>query len=312
MRAFEPALPLGVAYSGGADSTALLLACVRKWPGQVQAIHVNHGLQAAAAEFESHCQSACRQWGVPLHVVRVEAHGAPGQSPEEAARIARYKALTSFASGDYPGHRIQSIAIAQHADDQVETMLLALGRGAGLAGLSGMPAHWRRSGIDFYRPFLQVAGADLRRWLLEKAVSCVSDPTNTDIRYTRNHIRAEVLPALDRVFPQFRDTFTRSAHHAVEAQSLMDEVAAEDWVKVAQTASGLPQIRGLQALSEARQSNVLRHWLKRDYGVIPSAAQLQELRKQLRACTTRGHNIHLKVGVGFLERSGATLQWQPQ
>jgi tRNA(Ile)-lysidine synthase len=311
MRAFEPALPLGVAYSGGADSTALLVACVRKWPGQVQAIHVNHGLQAAAAEFESHCQAACLRLGVPLHVANVDAQGGPGQSPEDAARIARYKALSSFASDECNGVRIQSIAIAQHADDQVESILLALGRGAGLAGLSGMPARWRRSGMDFHRPFLHVAGAELRRWLQANAVPFVSDPTNVDTRYTRNHIRAKVLPALQAVFPQFRDTFNRSACHAAQAQSLMEEVAAEDWLMVVHAASGLPQIRGLQALSGARQSNVLRHWLKKDYGVIPSAAQLQELRKQLQACTTRGHKIHLKVGAGFLGRSGATLRWQP-
>src|SRR5512145_1945692 len=90
---FQPGLPLAVAYSGGADSTALLLACAERWPGQVSAIHIHHGLQAAADGFELHCRDFCARLGVPLQVLRVDARHAPGQSPEEAARSARYAAL---------------------------------------------------------------------------------------------------------------------------------------------------------------------------------------------------------------------------
>ena len=311
MRAFEPALPLGVAYSGGADSTALLLACARKWPGQVVALHVNHGLQTAAAAFEAHCEATCKRLSIPLHIAPVAAHPRAGQSPEDAARIARYKAFEALAHVECAGVAIKSIAIAQHADDQVETVLLALSRGAGLAGLSGMPSHWRRAGIDFYRPLLQVAGGTLRTWLSENGESFVDDPTNTDTRYTRNHIRAKVLPALEDVFPPFRDTFARSARHAVEAQSLLEELAAEDWDVVLHVPTGMPMIKPLQTLSPARQSNVLRFWLKRTHGVIPNAAQLQELRRQVQACTTRGHKMHIKVGEGFVERRGLTLVWSP-
>ena len=97
MRAFAPALPLAVGLSGGADSTALLLACARRWPGQVQAIHVHHGLQAAADGFEQHCTALCRSLDVPLTVRRLDARHAPGRSPEDAARQARYKAFESVA-----------------------------------------------------------------------------------------------------------------------------------------------------------------------------------------------------------------------
>lgn len=310
MRAFEPALPLGVAYSGGADSSALLVACARQWPGQVVAIHVNHGLQAAAADFEAHCRSVCSRLGIPLHVEAVHAHAVPGQSPEDAARIARYKAFDALAQMECAGVAIKSIAIAQHADDQVETVLLALGRGAGLAGLSGMPAQWQRGNVHFFRPLLQVAGDALKQWLVANNEPWVSDPTNADHRYTRNHIRSELLPALQRVFPQFLETFARSARHAAEAEALLAEMADEDWRAVEREATGRPDIRSLQALSPARQSNVLRRWLKLGHGVIPQASQLLELRKQVQACTTRGHRIHLKVGNGFVTRRGATLEWQ--
>src|SRR6218665_2255785 len=137
---FQPGLPLAVAYSGGADSTALLLACTEKWPGQVRAIHIHHGLQAAADGFEQHSRDFCAQLAVPLQVLRVDARHASGQSPEEAARSARYAALRRVAESVQPP--LRHIALAQHVDDQVETLMLALSRGAGLPGLSAMPTQW--------------------------------------------------------------------------------------------------------------------------------------------------------------------------
>ncbi|HEY9208889.1 MAG TPA: tRNA lysidine(34) synthetase TilS, partial [Acidovorax sp.] len=144
MAAFSPALPLAVGLSGGADSTALLLACAQKWPGQVQAIHVHHGLQAAADDFEQHCRALCKRLQVPLTVQRIDARHAPGESPEDAARRERYKAFEAVAHASKSQNAIHSIALAQHADDQAETLLLALSRGAGVAGLAAMPADWER------------------------------------------------------------------------------------------------------------------------------------------------------------------------
>ena len=305
MRDFSPGLPLAVAYSGGADSTALLLACAEKWPGRVCAIHVHHGLQAAADGFERHCHDFCAQLGLPLHVCRVDARHAPGQSPEDAARRARYEAFRQLVQAGSVQPAIQDIAIAQQADDQVETMLLALSRGAGLPGLSAMPAQWQRDGIRYHRPLLGVAGPQLRDWLRARGVAWVSDPTNADEQFTRNRIRARLLPALEAAFPQFRDTFARSAAHAAQAQALLDEIAAQDLAQAGMP----PAIARLQALSRARQANVLRHWLRTGHNAVPSAAQLQELLDQVEACTTRGHHIRLKVGTGFVEREGAVLNW---
>lgn len=300
---FQPGLPLAVAYSGGADSTALLLACAERWPGQVSAIHIHHGLQAAADGFELHCRELCARLGVPLQVQGVDARHAPGQSPEEAARSARYQALRRCAEAADPP--IRHIALAQHADDQVETLLLALSRGAGLPGLSAMPAQWERDGIRYYRPLLEVSGDQLRQGLRERGASWIEDPTNADEQYTRNRIRARLLPALEAAFPQFRDTFARSAAHAAQAQRLLDQVAAEDLARV-----GLPpQIGQLRELSRERQANVLRHWLRSAHATAPSAAQLEELLDQLAACTTRGHGIRLKVGAGYVERQGQALTW---
>lgn len=305
MQGFAPALPLAVGLSGGADSTALLLACARRWPGQVQAIHVHHGLQAAADGFEQHCTDLCHGLGVPLWVQRLDARHAPGQSPEDAARQARYKAFEAVALASKAQVAIQSIAFAQHADDQVETLLLALSRGAGVAGLAAMPARWEHADVEWHRPLLKVAGADVRTWLRVQGQNWVEDPTNTDERYTRNRIRAQLLPVLEAAFPAFRDTFARSASNAAQAAELLEELAQQDLMQI----GAPPQITALQSLSRSRQANVLRHWLRNTHHTTPAAAQLSELLDQVAACTTRGHRIHIKVGRGFVVRAGLHLDW---
>lgn len=305
MRAFAPELPLAVAYSGGADSTALLLACVQKWPGHISAVHVHHGLQAAADDFVLHCQSLCSRLKVPLVVQKVDARHQPGDSPEAAARHARYKAFEVLAHTGWAQSAINSIAIAHHADDQIETLLLALSRGAGLAGLSAMPQNWTRAGIRYHRPWLQVSSADIRLWLAGQGVAFIDDPSNADENFTRNRIRARLLPAWQHCFSHFRDTLARSAAHAAQAQVLLLEVAVQDLAQVGMP----PAIRALQALSQARLANVLRHWLQSAHQATPSAAQLGELMRQISACQTRGHKLHLKVANGFCVRNGNNLHW---
>lgn len=306
MAAFEPAhWPLAVGFSGGADSTALMAACAARRPGEVVAFHVHHGLQAAADDFERHCRDVCERLAVPLRVHRVDARHARGDSPEDAARRARYGAFAEMARMSEGRASIKSIALGHHADDQIETLLLALSRGAGLPGLAAMPARAERSGLEIYRPLLAVPGADIREWLAGRGLPWIEDPTNGDARYTRNRIRAVVLPALAQAFPQFRATFARSIGHAAQAQELLDEFAAQDL----ETVGNPPRIATLQTLSHARQANVLRHWLMKAHGCAPSAAQLDQLLSQVRACTTRGHRIHLKVAAGFIERQGDFLHW---
>lgn len=302
---FAPTLPLAIGLSGGADSTALAVACARRWPGQVQAIHVHHGLQAAADGFARHCEALCSMLGVPLTVCRVDATAAPGQSPEDAARTARYEAFDAVVLAAKGFIAIKSIALAQHADDQAETLLLALSRGAGVAGLAAMPARWERSGVAWHRPLLQVPGTDVRRWLREQGIAWVEDPTNSDTRFTRNRIRAQLLPAIEAVFPAFRETFARTASNAWQATELLAEVAQSDLVQVGTP----PALQALRQLSRARQANMLRHWLRQHHATTPSAAQLSELLDQIAACATRGHHIRIKVGAGMVLRSGLHIDW---
>lgn len=293
---------LGVAFSGGADSTALLLAAVKRWPGHVTALHVNHGMQAAAIDFERHCQAFCCERAIPLRVARLQVHAASGESPEDAARKARYAAVLGMCTDV----SIKNVALAQHADDQVETLLLALSRGAGLPGLAAMPERFERTGVVFFRPILDVSGTVLRQWLALEQIPHVIDPSNADESYTRNKIRHQLLPVVERAFPAFRLTMARSARHAAQAQVLLVQLATEDAL-----CTGLPpKIKLLQTLSMERQANLLRYWLFHDYQSVPSASQLNELLKQVAACITRGHRIHLKVASGVVERIGPVLAYK--
>lgn len=297
----EAAPPLGVAFSGGADSTCLLHAAVRRWPGKVHALHVNHGLQEAARDFESHAAHVAKVLDVPFHVLRPHARAAPGESPEDAARRARYAALAE--RGLELG--LRAILLGQHADDQVETMLLALSRGAGLPGLAAMAPRFERHGMRFERPWLAVPGQAIRDALAERGIGFIEDPTNRDVAFTRNRIRLQLLPALDAAFPQFRETFARSARHAAQAQRLLQSIAEADLAAM----EGLPDIAALQALDADRQANVLRHWLRSAHGESASAAQMAELLSQVQSCTTRGHGLRIKVGRGFVVREGPRLQF---
>jgi tRNA(Ile)-lysidine synthase len=292
-----------VAYSGGADSTALLHETQKKYPNRTIAFHVHHGLQVAADDFVRHCQAFCDALQVPLHVAYVNAKHAAGESPEDAGRAARYKALIELANQYGVVESGGKVLLAQHADDQVETMFLALSRGAGLGGLSAMPASFVRGGVQFERPMLSFSAAEIRAKLKADSVSFIEDPTNKDKAFTRNKIRLDLLPVLEAAFPQYRETFLRSINHIAQANDLLVSLAGIDL----QAIDTPPNIKKLQTLATNRQVNALRFWLRSEHGVVPSTAQLDELLKQIAACQTRGHSIRLKVASGFVERVGECL-----
>lgn len=299
----SPKATVGVAFSAGADSTALLLAAVVHWPGRVVAFHVHHGLQAAADDFEQQARSTCAALGVALRVARVDAACSQGESPEDAARRARYAALAEMALAS----NAVCVLLGQHADDQAETVLIALSRGTGLPGLSAMGEFFTRHGVAFGRPLLGVAAQDLRAAMVAQGQAFVDDPSNRDQRFTRNRVRARLLPAWADTFPGFREALARTARHAAQAQSLLDDLADIDMRSVGEP----PQISSLQALRRERQANVLRHWLKRTAQVAASEAQMLELLDQIDACRTRGHRIRIKVANGHVQRCGSGLVFTP-
>jgi tRNA(Ile)-lysidine synthase len=309
---------VAVAFSGGADSTCLLfeearlrLALMTTGPegrdGSVlHALHVNHGLQEAADGFEAHV----REVGAALHlqlrtqvsVRRVQVDLPKGASMEAQARASRYDALADMAKELGVG----TVLLAQHADDQVESMLLAMGRGGGVAGIAGMAPSFDHQGVHFARPLLSVSGAAIREWISSHGIPVIQDPTNQDERHPRNRIRRWVLPALEVALPQFRTTFARSAQLAAQAQATIDEVAAADLAHVGVP----PSIRHLLALGPRRQAEALRHWLRRDHHTTPTQAQLLELINLLSHCRTPAHGIHVRVGRGHVHRHGEHIEFK--
>jgi len=183
--------PMAVAYSAGADSTALLLAARDHWPGAVVALHVHHGLQDAADRFESVARATCKGLGIPLHCAHVNARHQAGQSPEDAARQHRYAALADLAKTASVG----TVLLAQHADDQAETVLLGLGRGSGPRAIGGMrPVNGR-----LHRPFLALRRTETERICALHDLAWWDDPHNTDPAYRRVRVRRELLPLMEDV-----------------------------------------------------------------------------------------------------------------
>ncbi|RJG10147.1 tRNA lysidine(34) synthetase TilS [Pseudomonas cavernicola] len=252
-----------IAFSGGLDSTVLLHLLARLAKREalppLSAIHIHHGLQAAADAWPQHCQKVCADLGVPLQVRHVQV--ATSASLERAAREARYAAfIESLADAEV-------LLTAQHRDDQAETLLFRLLRGAGVRGLAGMPNSRPLGRGWLLRPLLECSRAELEAYAHEQGLSWVEDPSNHDTQFSRNYLRHQVLPQLTAHWPQAVVTLARSAAHLREAQGLLDELAELD-LAGAQTPSAFPwlplpslALEPLLALSAARQRNALRHWL---------------------------------------------------
>ncbi|MBV4504993.1 tRNA lysidine(34) synthetase TilS [Pseudomonas sp. BW13M1] len=252
-----------VAFSGGLDSTVLLhqLAEYARHHSTppLRAIHVHHGLQAAADAWPDHCRAVCAALGVDLDVISVQV--APGASLEQAARNARYGAFEKrLGAGEV-------LFTGQHRDDQAETLLFRLLRGAGLRGLSAMPQQRPLGQGRLVRPLLGLSRQQLQAYADRHGLVWVDDPSNSDTTFARNFLRGEVLPMLRQRWPQAEANLARSAEHLGEALGLLDELAASDLASACDNAP-LPwleldslRFEALTALSLARQRNALQFWL---------------------------------------------------
>ncbi|QXI44423.1 tRNA lysidine(34) synthetase TilS [Pseudomonas wayambapalatensis] len=252
-----------IAFSGGLDSTVLLhlLASHARQHDSppVRALHIHHGLQAAADAWPDHCRHVCDSLGIALDVIHVEVPS--GASLEQAARTARYAA---FAEVLQPG---EVLFTGQHRDDQAETLLFRLLRGAGLRGLAAMPASRPLGQGRLVRPLLDLTRDQLQRYAQASGLRWIEDPSNTDTRFARNFLRADVFPLLRQRWPQASQSLARSAAHLGEALALLDELAATD-IAAASPGAIAPwqcldslDLGVLAALSPARQRNALQYWL---------------------------------------------------
>jgi tRNA(Ile)-lysidine synthase len=272
---------IAIAYSGGVDSTVLLDAAVRVGgAARCIAFHIHHGLSPNADDWLAHSETFAREWGVEFASLRVDMQRAAGVSIEAAARDARYRALDALCAQ----HRVHVLWLAQHADDQAETVLLQLLRGAGLAGLAAMAPEYLPSGasVTRVRPLLHLLRAQLERYAHARNLRWIDDESNADTRYARNALRHDVLPALAVHFPGFRDALARTAAHAASAQRLLDELARIDLQAVRSDEEGALSRDALLALDDDRAANVLRYWMRTLGFPAASTARLTDALRQLR------------------------------
>jgi tRNA(Ile)-lysidine synthase len=259
-----------VAFSGGVDSTALLHALValrRRQRFGLRALHVDHRLQAASAGWARAAAALARRWRVPLEVVPVRV--AAGGSPEAAARAARYAALAARLA---PAELLLS---AHNQDDQLETVLLQLLRGAGPAGLAAMPERAPFAAGELLRPLLMVPRALLQAYLERAGIAWQEDPSNADERYDRNYLRRRVVPLLRARWPAVAATVSRSARHVAEAQQLV--TAATDRALDAALDGGALKLTALRRLGPAGRRALLRRWIARRGCPAPEQRRLEEL-----------------------------------
>ncbi|MCW9013931.1 MAG: tRNA lysidine(34) synthetase TilS [Gammaproteobacteria bacterium] len=306
-----------LAYSGGVDSQVLLhlLAQLRL---DVRAVYIDHGLQAESADWAMHCEQSCQALNISFQSISVNAQAEKRQSPEAAARTARYAALRSFISSN------DCLLTAQHKDDQAETCLLQLFRGSGAAGLAAMPVVAPFGDGLHCRPLLEFSREQILAYAAAHDLQWVDDPSNEDDKYDRNYLRHQVIPGLKQRWPGLDKTLYRAASQQAENKHLLDELASEDLQKLSSTDESL-SMEELSHLSESRLRNVIRYWLRISGLPVPSREVMQQIMLQmfqgdsdaqpiigwaeveLRRYQGRIYALKLKA-----HNAGQCLDWNPQ
>ena len=268
-----------IGYSGGLDSHVLLHLCARlrenDFRFRFHALHIHHGLHAQADTWNIHCLRVCENLHIPLHSLRVQPQIKSGDSPEESARTARYHAFSQALSDNHV------LLLAHHRNDQAETILLQLLRGAGLAGLSGMPEKAAFARGHILRPLLDLSRNAILDYARHHSLHWIEDPSNQDRSYDRNYLRHQVMPIVAARWPEFGKTLRRSGHHCAEAQELLEQIADADYQTLKHPQHDTLSIKGLSQLETKRQRLVLRHWIRRSGYRMPAAVVLERVLREL-------------------------------
>ncbi len=279
LKKFPPTQHYWVAYSGGCDSHVLLhaLAALREQLAalNISALHINHGLSDEADDWAAHCEKVAADLDVDFKVVAVDAMGEAGESPEAAARQARYHIFENIMD------EADGLLLAHHEDDQAETLLLQLFRGAGVRGLAAMPRHVAFGRGWLARPLLGLTRQQLRDYAQATGLRWIEDPSNQSLAFDRNFLRQNIIPDLLPRWPALAQTLSRAADHQASASTLLDELAADDLATLTGSRSGCLSIAGLGLLSRTRQDNVLRYWIHQRGVSLPATVQLQRIHDEL-------------------------------
>lgn len=298
---------LVVAFSGGLDSTVLLHQLVR-WRAahpqtRLRALHVHHGLSPNADGWAAHCMALCDAWQLRGEVLRVQID-ARDEGIEGAARAARYQVLTAALAPE------EWLLTAQHLDDQCETLLLALKRGSGPAGLAAMPVRREQHGRVLLRPLLGQTRQQLEAYAQQHQLCWIEDESNQDTRYDRNFLRQRLLPELQARWPRFAEACARSAALCGEQEQLLDELLAEQLDGLMQPDGSL-LFPPLLQMSEARANALLRRWIARQGAPMVSRAALSRLRQEVMLSREDAQPC-LRFGDAEVRRYRDRLYWLPR
>jgi tRNA(Ile)-lysidine synthase len=277
--AATPPAALCVAFSGGPDSSALLHALAHLPQARtrgLRALHVDHGLHADSAAWAEHCRRFCATLALPCEVLRVHVDPASGTGLEATARDARYAA---FAAHLHEGERL---VLAHHRDDQVETVLLKLLRGAGPDALGAMHALRTLGRGQLWRPLLGLPRAQLRAYVEQHGLAFIEDPSNADMRLSRNYLRHEILPRLQAHWPQATDSILHSAALSRAAADALRTQWLDALERLRDPVTDSLHAQAWLDLPPALRDPLLDHWLHGRSLIAPTTAQRRQVERQLR------------------------------
>lgn len=260
---------LWIGFSGGVDSTVLLHVLTQNplLKSKVHAIHFNHNLHLDAKQWEGHCQGICKLWDIPLDIYHLQIKGK--ENLEERARELRYQQFISLVQAN------DALILGHHHDDQAETLLLQLFRGAGIEGLSAMAALRDLPNGKLIRPFLQRARADLIKYAENNNLIWIEDPSNQQVHFARNFIRHEVIPLIEKRWPKVKSALNRTAFHVARAGEHLATLAANDSGQSLN--NPYLHLDSIKELSHEKLNNILRTWLKNQGVKMPSTLQMDIL-----------------------------------
>ena len=304
---------LCIAYSGGLDSTVLLHiadAFCKQTKIALTAVHVNHGISANAKKWQAHCQTQCAKINVPFYTESLALKKMPQQSLEADARDARYSILDKFAGLN------NIVLLAQHQNDQAETLLIQLKRGAGIKGLAAMPMLIKRaSGVQYLRPLLNVDRAEILRYAKHHKLDWIDDESNEDDSYDRNFLRNQVLPILTNRWPSFIKTVARSARHCAQENEVNTEYM--NLIRGSLIDNNCINLCELTKYSLATQECFVRYWLFTEYALTPSSAQLKDIIRMTKVLSQESKQMaknpspHIRLANYVIERYQDKLMVMP-
>ncbi|MEE9451863.1 MAG: tRNA lysidine(34) synthetase TilS [Gammaproteobacteria bacterium] len=270
---------LWLAYSGGVDSHVLLHILAMQSPHKIrhkiQVVHINHGLNSKSQSWDQHCADVCHQLKLPYQSISIGVHHKAGESLEAVARHARYQALASMMHSD------DCVLTAHHQNDQAETLLLQLLRGAGVKGCSAMPLIAPFAKGYLYRPLLNFNREQLRQYAQQQGLQWIEDESNDDTRFDRNFIRHKIMPTIVKRYPGALKSLSRSTKHFAEADQLLTELAEQDYKNCLGSVKNTLSIGALLKLNLARQRLLLRYWLEALSFVIPHTRKLAHIQQDV-------------------------------